>query len=50
MFALSAWPSGGFAEMVVDVFHTEAEARVEMAVKVARYPLWTFRVTEATIV
>lgn len=47
MFALSAWPTGGFAEMVVAVFATEAEARAEMAARSPRYPRWTFRVTEA---
>jgi len=47
MFALSAWPTGGFAEMVVAVFATETEARAEMAARAARYPRWTFRVTEA---
>ncbi len=47
MFALSAWPTGGFAEMVVAVFTTEADARAEMAIRSARYPRWTFRVTEA---
>lgn len=47
MFALSAWPTGGFAEMVVAVFPTEVEARAEMAKRATRYPRWTFRVTEA---
>lgn len=47
MFALSAWPTGGFAEMVVAVFPTEAEARAAMKIRQARYPRWTFRVVEA---
>ena len=48
MSALSAWPTGGFAEMVVDVFPTEAEARAAMQIRQIRYPRWTFRVVEAT--
>lgn len=47
MFALSAWPTGGFAEMVVSVFSTRAEAETERKILAARYPRWTFRITEA---
>lgn len=47
MFALSAWPTGGFAEMVVAVFDTEDEARAARPTYEDRYPRWTFRITEA---
>jgi hypothetical protein len=47
MFALSAWPTGGFAEMVVAVFATQDEAEADRKIRAARYPRWTFRVTEA---
>lgn len=45
-FAVQAWPDGGFAEMVVAVFATEAEAREDQKARAARFPRWRFRVAE----
>lgn len=47
MFALMAWPAGGFAEMAVAVFDTEQEARTAQVERATKFPRWNFRVTEA---
>ena len=43
-YAVQAWPNGGFAEMTVAVFGTEAEARADQKARAARFPAWRFRV------
>jgi hypothetical protein len=46
MFALKAWPDGGFAEMTVDILETKAAAEALLRSKQEKHPKWRFRVVE----